>query len=177
MVETYLLKNKDIFNFTEHNKESVYPDILVNPVNTIGISGKGLALEFKKRYNSNYIFYKECCDEKKLDNLRYNCYTQLYDHNYKKKIVIYNFPTKIHWKSNSDLKKIGFRLKNFSHFIHSFSKNENKKGLNVYMPALGCGLGGLSFEDFIKCYKKNFEEYFNSIDKELKIKVFLFEPL
>jgi hypothetical protein len=36
---------------------------LVSPVNCVGVMGKGLAMQFKQRYPSNYIFYKQACRE------------------------------------------------------------------------------------------------------------------
>ena len=34
---------------------------IINTVNTVGVMGKGLALEFKKRYPDNYLQYKNAC--------------------------------------------------------------------------------------------------------------------
>ena len=52
---------------TEHSvfKAREIDAYLVNPVNTVGIMGKGLALEFKKRYKSYYEEYKELCAQNK----------------------------------------------------------------------------------------------------------------
>jgi len=41
-------------------------DALVNTVNTVGIMGKGIALQFKKLFPSNYKIYKELCDKKEF---------------------------------------------------------------------------------------------------------------
>jgi O-acetyl-ADP-ribose deacetylase (regulator of RNase III) len=54
-----IFSKKDIF--------SQEVDAIVNPVNTIGISGKGLALEFRKRYPANYQEYRRICKEKKFN--------------------------------------------------------------------------------------------------------------
>jgi len=45
--------NGDIFDSTAQ--------YLVNPVNTKGVSGKGLALEFKNKFPDNYRYYHEYC--------------------------------------------------------------------------------------------------------------------
>ena len=37
--------------------------VLVNTVNTVGVMGKGIALEFKKRYPEMFKQYKKMCDE------------------------------------------------------------------------------------------------------------------
>ena len=44
-----IIENGNIFNSN--------CDFLVNPVNTVGIMGKGLALEFKKKFPNNFIKY------------------------------------------------------------------------------------------------------------------------
>lgn len=41
--------------------------ILVNTINTVGVMGKGVALEFKKQYPEMYYRYKELCEENRLD--------------------------------------------------------------------------------------------------------------
>ena len=41
--------------------------ILVNAVNTVGVMGKGVALEFKKQYPEMFYRYKQLCEEKQLD--------------------------------------------------------------------------------------------------------------
>ena len=40
--------------------------VLVNTVNTVGVMGKGVALEFKKRYPDMFQAYREVCDKRKL---------------------------------------------------------------------------------------------------------------
>ena len=34
---------------------------LVNPVNTVGVMGKGIALQFKKQYPDMFVEYKRLC--------------------------------------------------------------------------------------------------------------------
>ncbi len=36
-------------------------EAIVNAVNCVGVMGKGIALEFKKRFPSNFIAYKAAC--------------------------------------------------------------------------------------------------------------------
>lgn len=36
-------------------------EALVNTVNTVGVMGKGIALQFKKKYPHNYKIYKDAC--------------------------------------------------------------------------------------------------------------------
>lgn len=37
-------------------------DALVNTVNTVGVMGKGVALQFKRRFPDNFAFYREACE-------------------------------------------------------------------------------------------------------------------
>ena len=41
-------------------------EALVNPVNCVGVMGKGLALEFKKKYPQNFLAYEMECKENKV---------------------------------------------------------------------------------------------------------------
>jgi O-acetyl-ADP-ribose deacetylase (regulator of RNase III) len=36
-------------------------DALVNTVNTVGVMGKGIALQFKRAYPANYQAYRDAC--------------------------------------------------------------------------------------------------------------------
>jgi len=40
-------------------------DALVNTVNTVGVMGKGIALQFKNSFPSNYKAYVEACKKAK----------------------------------------------------------------------------------------------------------------
>ena len=65
---------------------------LVNTVNTVGVMGKGIALQFKKRFPEMYEDYKRLCDEGLLklgEPYLYKRLTPPY---------ILNFPTKEHWE-------------------------------------------------------------------------------
>ena len=42
-------------------------EALVNPVNCVGVMGKGLALEFKRRFQKNFQEYKFQCDNDLLE--------------------------------------------------------------------------------------------------------------
>ena len=39
-------------------------EYLVNPVNTMGVMGKGLALQFKEKFPENFNKYKKYCNSK-----------------------------------------------------------------------------------------------------------------
>ena len=148
-------------------------DAIVNPVNCVGVMGKGLALEFKKRYPANFNKYKIECDNHSL-NLNTVFTTPLWKVEYINDIFHYyfkyliNFPTKYHWKEKSNLDQISNLLNN--NFISELYKCEINK---IVLPYLGCGLGELNKEDFknefYKIYdtNKSFQSIeFYLIDKE-----------
>ena len=116
---------------------------LVNPVNVKGVMGKGLALEFKKRYKSYFENYKTLCDENKIEVGKVNI-------DMDRRII--SFPTKSHWKNKSKSIDIKNALKDLR--IKS-----NKLGIDsIYMPMIGSGLGGLNFnKDVLPLIKEEFK--------------------
>lgn len=64
---------------------------LVNTVNCAGVMGKGIALEFKKRYPEMFREYQILCKEGKVQPGKPYLYHDLTG------ASIINFPTKDHW--------------------------------------------------------------------------------
>jgi O-acetyl-ADP-ribose deacetylase (regulator of RNase III) len=126
---------------------------LVNPVNTDGVMGKGLAKEFKKLYPGMFIEYQRLCKEKKLVVGKLLLHKGMFK-------WILNFPTKTSWKKPSCIKYIESGL-------ISFTKNYEKYGItSIAFPALGCGNGGLDWE---KQVKPLMEKYLNNLPIEIYI--------
>ena len=67
---------------------------LVNTVNCAGVMGKGIALEFKKRYPEMFREYQILCKEGKVQPGKPYLYHDLTG------ASIINFPTKDHWRSS-----------------------------------------------------------------------------
>lgn len=108
---------------------------LVNTVNCVGVMGKGIALEFKKRYPEMFNDYKIRCEEGKLKpGIPY-----LYEDT--RGTSILNFPTKQHWRSPSKYSYIEEGLD----FFREHYKEWNIK--SIAFPPLGCGNGGLEWSD------------------------------
>lgn len=108
---------------------------LVNPVNTVGVMGKGLALQFKKKYPANFEHYKAACVRGEVKT------GQMFVTSFwitgPKWIV--NFPTKQHWMYKSELIWITQGLKDLKSLIR-------EQGIpSIAIPALGVGLGGLDW--------------------------------
>ena len=73
---------------------------LVNTVNTEGVMGKGIALQFKEEFQNNYEIYRRAC---KTGNFSIGevLITEDYNRVGEKKIIV-NFPTKTTWRKPSE---------------------------------------------------------------------------
>ncbi|MBK8196501.1 MAG: macro domain-containing protein [Lewinellaceae bacterium] len=132
---------------------------LVNTVNTVGIMGKGIALQFKETFPENYRAYSAACKKgevqigkmfvtatNRMDGIKY----------------IINFPTKKHWRHPSKLEYIRSGLIDLRKII------VEKNIQSVAMPPLGCGNGGLNWADV-----KQLIDYYLV---DLPITLIVFEP-
>lgn len=127
--------------------------VLVNTVNTVGVMGKGIALEFKKRYPDMFEKYKEQCDKHKLVIGKLMlCYEP--DH------WILQFPTKEHWRNPSKLEYVEKGLMAFARKYSDYNIS------SVAFPKLGCGNGELDWEEV----KPLMEKYL----KDLPIDVYIY---
>ncbi|MHC2001574.1 macro domain-containing protein [Methylobacterium sp. CM6241] len=106
----------------------------MNTVNCVGVMGKGIAAEFKRRYPSMFADYKKICDKKLLEPGKLWLW-QGPDQ------WVLNFPTKNHWRKPSSLEWIALGLEKFA------SQYERKGIHEISFPRLGCGNGGLDWED------------------------------
>lgn len=124
-----------IVKVTSGNLFEADAQTLVNPVNCVGVMGKGLALQFKKRFPDMFQDYVQRCKqhEMKLG------FPYLYQAPHPPYIL--NFPTKDHWRSKSSLGAITDGL---AHLIEHY----DVWGItSLAVPALGCGLGQLAWHD------------------------------
>ena len=118
-------------------------DAYVNPVNCNGIMGKGLALEFKNRFPSNFEAYKSICDSHLLhpgDVYKYK--VNLTSPN-DRSIIIFNFATKGYWKESSRLVWIDKGCLKIRNYFYTNKDNIN----SIAFPMIGCGLGGLEWKE------------------------------
>jgi O-acetyl-ADP-ribose deacetylase (regulator of RNase III) len=112
-------------------------EALVNTVNTVGVMGKGIALQFKKRYPEMFDYYKRMCHLFKV-KIGEMLVCEHSDLNGTK--VIINFPTKKDWKAPAEYWYIQAGLMSL---VDVLVKRNIK---SLAMPALGCGNGGLEWE-------------------------------
>jgi len=108
---------------------------LVNPVNCVGVMGKGLAKEFKSRYPENFDVYRLTCNQGKVKIGKMLVVTPVE----KGGTYIINFPTKLHWMRYSQIGYITMGLIDLVKVIGMFEIK------SIAVPALGCGLGGLEW--------------------------------
>ncbi|WP_291722272.1 macro domain-containing protein [Bernardetia sp.] len=147
-------------NYTKGNILESNAEVIINPVNMVGVMGKGLALQFKQKFPYNYKVYKEACQNKTIDVGKL---LLVDESSLERKKFIINFPTKKHWRSASKIEYVEEGLKDLVKII-----NENNFG-SIAIPALGCGLGGLDWEDV----KLLLEKYLKELEN---IEIIVFEP-
>jgi O-acetyl-ADP-ribose deacetylase (regulator of RNase III) len=135
-------------------------EALVNTVNCIGHMGKGVALQFKKAFPENFLFYQKACRDNEVQPGRMLVF------NTGKMIgpqFIINFPTKQHWRGNSKYAFIQSGLK-------ALIAEVRHRGIrSIAIPPLGCGLGGLDWNRVRPMIEAAFLELPN-------VEVLLFEP-
>jgi len=108
---------------------------LVNTVNCVGVMGKGVALEFKRRFPQMVKEYADRCARKEVRLGE----PYLYVDEAGARIV--NFPTKGHWRSSSRLADIERGLE----YLVDHATGWDITGLAL--PPLGCGNGGLTWSE------------------------------
>jgi O-acetyl-ADP-ribose deacetylase (regulator of RNase III) len=113
-------------------------EALVNTVNCVGIMGRGIALQFRKAFPDNFKVYAAACEQEAVRPGQMLVYEtrRLTGPRY-----IINFPTKQHWKGKSRMEYIDAGLSALVEEI----RNRNIRSLAV--PPLGCGLGGLRWNE------------------------------
>lgn len=106
---------------------------IVNTVNCVGVMGRGIALEVKRRFPDVYKSYVKACQRGSLKVGKLHLVKS-------KERWVLNFPTKVHWRGKSRTEYIEAGLRNF---VATYKR----RGItSVVFPALGCGSGGLKWE-------------------------------
>ena len=111
---------------------------LVNTVNTEGVMGKGIALQFKEAFPANYDIYRRAC---KSGNFKVGEVLITQENNLlgDKKYIV-NFPTKTTWRKPSEYSYIGLGL-------HALKKKiEELHIMSIAIPPLGSNNGGLDWQ-------------------------------
>jgi len=133
-------------------------DALINTVNTEGVMGKGLALQFKKAFPEAFASYERACKAGEVTTGKMHVVQRLTSPRF-----IINFPTKQHWRHPSKLEYIRDGLSDLI-------RNVKDHGIrSIAVPPLGCGNGRLAWSAVRPLILAAFAELPD-------VRVFLFEP-
>jgi O-acetyl-ADP-ribose deacetylase (regulator of RNase III)/uncharacterized protein YwgA len=137
-------------------------EALVNTVNTEGVMGKGLALQFKETFVPNYKAYQKACraGDVKTGKMFVTSTNQMLPPQY-----IINFPTKREWRKKSEYDYIQTGLDDLAQVIQQLNIQ------SIAIPPLGCGVGGLDWA----IVKKMIETTLAPLQD--KVNFVIFEPL
>jgi len=111
-------------------------DALVNAVNTVGVMGKGIALQFKQAFPRNFISYREAC--KRGTVVVGRMFVTETDRLHGPRWII-NFPTKKEWRHPSKLEYVREGLVDLARVIGQYDMK------SIALPPLGCGYGRLDW--------------------------------
>ncbi|PUZ24339.1 O-acetyl-ADP-ribose deacetylase (regulator of RNase III), contains Macro domain [Chitinophaga costaii] len=126
---------------------------LVNTVNTVGVMGKGIALQFKERFPVNYNQYITAY---KKGILQIGKLLVVKEQTIEGERIIVNFPTKTEWYLKSKYSYIEDGLKELVKVIEA-------EGIeSIALPPLGCGNGGLKWEK-VKVMIEKYLGHFTSV--------------
>lgn len=114
--------------------------VLVNPVNCMGISGAGLAKDFKSRFRTANVVYEKTCKEGKLALFCDHILIVAPIGADNQKPAIAYFPTKYYYWDSSRAAVIDKNLRVLSMDLEDLGYS------SVAIPALGCGLGNLRWD-------------------------------
>lgn len=112
-------------------------EALINTVNTVGVMGKGIALQFRRAYPAMFRAYEAAAKAGQVELGRMHVWSNdaLSGPRY-----IINFPTKSHWRARSQLADIEAGLENLVEVVRDLGI------ASIAVPPLGCGNGGLAWE-------------------------------
>lgn len=131
----------------------------VNTVNTVGVMGKGIALQFKQAFPEVFKQYEKAC-KKGLIQVGNMHVTEVVGFASPRYVI--NFPTKEHWRNPSKLEYIEEGLKDLVRVV------KDLKIRSIALPPLGCGNGGLDWRQV----RPMIVEAFQTLD----VTVHLYEP-
>jgi O-acetyl-ADP-ribose deacetylase (regulator of RNase III) len=135
-------------------------EALVNTVNTVGVMGKGVALQFKKAFPEMFREYEKICKEGKLRPGQVHVFDRgaMFNPRY-----IINFPTKRHWRGKSKIEDIRSGLKALLDVLEA-------RGIrSIAIPPLGCGQGGLDWADVLPLIQ-------NAVNQVPHVRALIFAP-
>jgi O-acetyl-ADP-ribose deacetylase (regulator of RNase III) len=149
-----------MIELTRGNLLEAEAEALVNTVNCVGYMGKGIALQFKQAFPANFRAYEAACKRRELVPGRMLIHEN--SHFLNPRFII-NFPTKRDYRGKSKIEDIALGLK-------ALIEDVRRLGIrSIAVPPLGCGLGGLSWEQV----RPMIESAFNALPD---VQVMVYEP-
>lgn len=139
-----------MINYVVGNLFDSRTEAIVNTVNTVGVMGKGIALQFKKHFPENFKVYAKACKNNEL-NIGDLLLTEEQRLHEGKRIII-NFPTKTSWRKPSEYEYIEIGLKKLSTLLKERSIR------SVAIPPLGAGNGGLNWHKVKELIEKHLSD-------------------
>jgi O-acetyl-ADP-ribose deacetylase (regulator of RNase III) len=125
-----------MIRYTTGDLLASHAEALVNAVNCAGRMGRGIALQFRKRYPAMAEAYAAACARGEVVPGR--MFTVETGALTGPRIVV-NFPTKRHWREPSLMEDVEAGLPALAEEIRA-------RGIrSIAVPALGCGTGGLDW--------------------------------
>lgn len=114
-------------------------EALVNTVNTAGVMGRGIALQFKQAYPAMFRAYEAACRAGEVTIGKMHVFDRGGLAGGPRWII--NFPTKRHWRAASRIADVEAGLEDLIATIQRLGIR------SIAIPPLGCGNGGLDWRD------------------------------
>ena len=149
-----------MINYVKGDLLSTNTEALVNTVNTVGVMGKGIALQFKEKYPNNFNQYFIAC---KKGEMKPGKLLVVRENTLEENKIIINFPTKVEWFKKSQYSYIEDGLKALINTINDYNIKD------IAIPPLGCGNGGLKWDKV----RDLIEKYLGSLPNTT---IYVFEP-
>ena len=125
-------------------------EALVNAVNTVGVMGKGIALQFRQAYPEMFRAYAAACKAGDVQPGKMHVFDLGVSKENPRWII--NFPTKRDWRESSRLIDVDVGLVDLVATIRRLNIH------SIAIPPLGCGLGGLAWDEVRPRIERSFAE-------------------
>ncbi len=135
-----------MFEITSGNLLEADAEALVNTVNTVGVMGKGIALQFKQAFPDNFNAYQKATKRQQIIPGKMFVFETGRLTNPR---IIINFPTKRHWRGKARLEDIKAGLQDMEQVIRQYHIR------TIAIPPLGCGNGGLNWGEVLPLILKS----------------------
>ncbi len=131
-------------------------EALVNAVNTVGVMGKGIAFQFRKKFPEMFRAYESAC---RAGEVRVGA-MHVFDRGKTEPNArwLVNFPSKRHWREPSRMADIDAGLLDLVTVVRRLGIK------SIAIPPLGCGLGGLDWSEVRPRIESAFEA-----EKEVRV--------